>query len=273
VQGTKRSSQAASGDLARLNGMRFVAISEIDDGRHLEEAIVKSLTGGDPITARHLYKSEFVFTPVSKFWIATNHKPTIRGNDHGIWRRVRLIPFTRKFDKHEQDPYMESKLRAELPGILNWAIAGCLDWQKNRMPLPPVIENATKEYRDEMDILGSWLDQNCLCGPEYEVLFSDVYEDFSEWVKENYNITYAKKRLGQMLIERGYERGPQTNKRTYRGFELKRNKNVVCIVEYEEMQLKLKEERKARRRIMAKAIVVFSGITWDAEDEYDFQNE
>lgn len=273
VQGTKRNSQAASGDLARLNGMRFVAISEIDDGRHLEEAIVKSLTGGDPITARFLYKSEFVFTPVAKFWIATNHKPTIRGNDHGIWRRVRLIPFSQKFDKSQQDPNMESKLRRELPGILNWAIAGCLDWQGVKMPLPPVIEKATNEYRSEMDILGNWLEQNCMWGSEFEISFAEAYDDFSDWMTENYNISYAKKRLGQLLIERGFERGPQSNKRTYRGFDLKKNHDALSIVEYEVKQAKLRGEINTSRMVMAKLMAAFSGITWNADDSLHIECE
>lgn len=200
----KRSSSGPSGDIARLRGKRFVALSEIDDGKHLAEALVKSLTGGDAITARHLYKDDFVFTPVFKLWLAANHKPTIKGDGHALWRRMRLIPFNVRFEKAQQDMYLEQKLMQELPGILNWAVRGCLDWQKNGLPVPSAIAKATNDYRSEMDILGLWIEEFCEVDETYEMTFADAYDLFKPWGMTNYRCDYSRIKFGKMLTERGF---------------------------------------------------------------------
>jgi len=217
---SKRNSSGPSGDIARLRGKRLVAISELDDGKHLAEAMVKSLTGGDAITARHLYGRDFTFTPVAKFWIAANHKPTIKGNDNGIWRRIKMIPFTATFSEAQQDKDLERKLMAELPGILNWAIAGCIDWQLNGLPDAVAIKNATKEYRSEMDILALWLDECAVVGKKYEVKFADAHDSFKPWGMTNYNCEYSGIKFGKLLAERGFEKTTRPH-RGYKGLQLR----------------------------------------------------
>lgn len=115
-------------DIARLRGVRFVTAIETEDGQRLAESLVKSLTGGDTISARFLYGEFFDFTPQFKLFLAANHKPVIKGDDYAIWRRVRLVPFEVTVPEGEQDRDLPEKLRAELPGILNWAIEGCHEW-------------------------------------------------------------------------------------------------------------------------------------------------
>jgi putative DNA primase/helicase len=95
--------QSVRNDLAKLNGARFVTANESDSGKRLDETVVKQMTGGDTITARFLYGEHFEFTPQFKLWLGTNHKPTIRGQDEGVWRRIRLIPFTVSIPRHKQD--------------------------------------------------------------------------------------------------------------------------------------------------------------------------
>lgn len=102
-------------------------------GRRLAEGLVKQLTGGDTVSARKLYSEFFQFRPEFKLWLAANHKPVIRGTDQAIWRRIRLIPFTVTIPEQEQDPDLVRKLTAELPGILRWAVDGCLAWQRSRL--------------------------------------------------------------------------------------------------------------------------------------------
>ena len=126
-----RSSGAARSDVARLKGARFVTLEEGDQGATLDEGLVKQMTGGNTITARFQYGKEFEFRPEFKLVEATNHLPKIHGTDVGIWRRIRLVPFTQSIPEEKQDILLPQKLEAELPGILNWALDGLQKWLAN----------------------------------------------------------------------------------------------------------------------------------------------
>ena len=130
---------------------------------------MKVLTGSDSITARFLYKEHFTFTPTAKFWLAFNHKPRVSDDSHGFWRRVRLIPFLHKFEAGAQDKELMGKLRAEAPGILAWAVQGCLKWQQEGLGMPEVVKAATESYREEMDIIGQFLEERCVVDPRASV--------------------------------------------------------------------------------------------------------
>ncbi|PFW66971.1 DNA primase, partial [Bacillus pseudomycoides] len=117
----------------------------------LDEGLVKQLTGGDKVTARFLYENEFDFMPQFKLWMATNHKPIIRGTDDGIWRRMAIIPFTVQIPKEKVDKRLKHKLRRELKAILHWAVEGYIKWRENGLPEPQVIKDQRDEYRTEMD--------------------------------------------------------------------------------------------------------------------------
>ena len=173
----------ATNDIARLAGVRVVIANEVEDGSPLSESLVKAITGGDIMTARFLYHEHFEFIPKFKLFIAGNHKPTIRGRDNGIWRRIRLIPFTVTIPPEQRDKDLLTKLRSELPGILNWAIKGCQAWQKGGLNEPPLVTEAVKDYRDEMDLIKQWIDARCAVGTALEVKSRAAYMDYSEWAK------------------------------------------------------------------------------------------
>lgn len=190
-------------DLARLVGARFVSASESEKGSKLDEALVKSLTGEDPITARFLYKDYFEYIPVFKLWLAANHKPIIRGTDEGIWSRIHLIPFTEYIPPEERDKELKLKLRKELPGILRWAVDGCLEWQAGGLQPPEEVRSATADYRAEMDVLTDFLQEVCLLHPSCEVLSSELYAAYSKWSDANGTKTMSAKSLSLKLQERG----------------------------------------------------------------------
>lgn len=174
------------GDLARLKGARMVVTSEPNDGCRLDEGIVKQMTGGteNKLTARFLYGREFEFSPEFKIVMSTNYKPVIKGTDNGIWRRVRLIPFTAEFTKENRDPQLTEKLRRELPGILNWAIAGAVGWCKEGLPPCAIIDEAGQEYRSEMDRVQQFLDDCTTRSESSSTQASTLYKCYKAWCSE-----------------------------------------------------------------------------------------
>jgi putative DNA primase/helicase len=179
------SGSGPSGDLARLHNLRLTTANEVEEGSLLSEALIKQLTGGDPITARYLYENHFDFIPKVKLFIAGNHKPIIKGDDYAIWRRIHLIPFEVQIPEAQRDPNLPEKLRQELPGILNWAIQGCLAWQKSGLNVPPKIRDAVKEYRDEMDIMAQWIDERCEFDPNAEWPAAAAYRCYKTWAEQS----------------------------------------------------------------------------------------
>ena len=177
---------SARGDLARLKGARMVVTSEPNDGCRLDEGIVKQMTGGteNKLTARFLYGREFEFSPEFKIVMSTNYKPVIKGTDNGIWRRVRLIPFTAEFTKENRDPQLSEKLRRELPGILNWAIAGAVGWCREGLPPCPVVDEAVQEYRSEMDRVQQFIDDCTVRSESSSTQASTLYKCYKAWCSE-----------------------------------------------------------------------------------------
>ena len=178
-----RKNSGASNDIARLLGVRVVIANEIEDGSLLAESLVKQMTGGDVMTARFLYGEFIEFVPKFKLFIAGNHKPTIRGRDQGIWRRIHLIPFEVTIAPGQRDKRLSIKLRAELPGILNWAIKGCLAWQKSGLAQPKMVTDAVNSYREEMDLLGQWVAGNCVVGAQYAWPSRQAYGNYKMWAE------------------------------------------------------------------------------------------
>ena len=191
-------------DLARLRGARFVSAAETDEGRHLAEGLVKDLTGGDTIAARFLRAEWFDFRPEFKLWLATNHKPVIRGTDRGIWDRIRLIPFNVSIPDERQDKELAGKLMLELPGILGWAVKGCLDWQRAGLDLPEEVRDATEGYRTEMDTLAAFLDERCTVAPAESAAARDLYAAYRTWCEDTGERWTSQKAFGLRLRERGF---------------------------------------------------------------------
>jgi putative DNA primase/helicase len=198
-----RQNESVRNDIARMAGVRFVAAIEAGEGRRLNEPLIKTLTGGDTVTARFLFKDYFEFRPQFKLWLAANHKPIIRGTDNAIWRRIRLIPFTVTIPESERDSKLAAKLRAELPGILAWAVRGCLDWQRSGLGTPNEVRNATDSYRAEMDTLAAFIDERCFVGPAATVKKGDLYSAYKAWAEGNGEYVETSKTFGLRLAERG----------------------------------------------------------------------
>jgi P4 family phage/plasmid primase-like protien len=193
-------------DLARLAGCRAVLTVELDEGKRLSEALVKQMTGGEPITARFLNKNEFEFTPRFKVLMATNHKPVIRGTDYAIWRRIRLIPFTFTIPEAERDPLFIDRLTPELPGILAWAVQGCLAWQQGGLREPDEVQAATSAYRSEMDLIGQFLDETCTLHPTARVGCGELYTAYSKWCDEGGERAMTQRAFGARMTERSIDR-------------------------------------------------------------------
>lgn len=191
----------ASSDIARLKGARFVTSVEPNEGMRLNEGLIKQLTGGDKVTARYQYGSEFEFTPEFKLWMGTNHKPVIRGTDTGIWRRVHLIPFLVTIPEDKVDKHLVHRLRQEMPGILAWAVEGCLMWQREGLEQPECVKAATKEYRQEMDVVSAFLDACCTLGEGREKT-ADLYQTYVSWADENNEYKMSSRKFGQELAKR-----------------------------------------------------------------------
>lgn len=208
---------AIPNDIARLRGARFVTAVETEQGRRLNESLVKQLTGGDRVSARFMRSEWFDFKPTFKLWMGTNHKPVIKGTERAIWRRIRLIPFAVTIPDDEQDKDLPEKLRAELPGVLQWALRGCLDWQREGLAPPEAVTEATNGYRAEMDVLATWVADCCVTTPSVRAEAKLLYRSYSEWCEQNGERAESQRGFGQRLGERGYTPGKSGDKRYWRG--------------------------------------------------------
>jgi putative DNA primase/helicase len=197
-----KSKDAHPTERADLAGKRFVACIEADEGKRLAEALVKELTGNDPLRARHMREDFWQFQPTHKVWLAANHKPIIRGTDLGIWRRIKLIPFIVTLPDDKQDKGLQEKLRAELAGILNWALLGCIEWQAEGLAEPQAVASATSGYRRQQDVLGGFLEECCVVAPDVRARAGDLLAAYRHWSGDD---RMTQRRLGETLTERGFD--------------------------------------------------------------------
>lgn len=215
-----RNSSGPSEDLANLQGKRFVMASEIEDGRRLAVVLIKEMTGGEAIRADRKYEHEIEFQPVHKIWLVGNHKPIITDTTLSIWRRVKLIPFTVTIANKEIDPDLPAKLESELPGILAWAVRGCLEWQRCGLEEPIAVTNATSDYRHEQDILGDFIDDHCILRPTATVPKHELKAAYEAWCNDTGSQPASQKTFRARLIERGITEGKSGNTRYWKGVAL-----------------------------------------------------
>jgi putative DNA primase/helicase len=195
----KQQSGGANSDIARLNGARLVTTTEPNEGVRLDEGLVKQLTGGDKVTARFLYENEFDFIPQFKLWMATNHKPIIRGTDDGIWRRLAIIPFTVQIPENQVDKRLKHKLRRELKAILNWAVEGYLLWRSTGLREPQVIKDQRKEYRTEMDTVEAFIEDCCIRENRTKVQAKKLYQVYRDWASDNGQYLMSSTKFGREM--------------------------------------------------------------------------
>ena len=166
----------------------------------LNEGLIKQLSGEDPVTARKLYGDEFEFMPEFKLWMATNHKPIIRGTDTGIWRRVHMIPFEVQIPDEKKDKHLAGKLRRELPGIFNWAVEGFAMYQREGLKMPAAVYKAVAEYRHEMDVISLFIEE--CCEPGGEVPANVLYTAYKEWARAGEQHIHTSTKFGIEMAKR-----------------------------------------------------------------------
>lgn len=213
-----------SNDLARLKDIRLVTTMEVEQGKALSESLIKQITGGDEITARFLYGEFFSFKPTFKIYMATNHKPKIRGADNGIWRRIKMIPFTVTIPPEQRDNDLGNKLLAENSGILNWLIEGVKMWKKEGLKNEPdAIKEANEEYRFDMDSVGTFI-ADCFsvdATDKWRVHTKIMYDTYLKWCQKNNERVMSQKWLGMRLQEKGIKRLASNSQRFWLGLVLK----------------------------------------------------
>lgn len=220
-----RKNRGIPNDVARLKGARFVSASETGEGALLDETFIKAATGGDTLVARFLHAEFFEFVPHFKFWLATNHKPGIKGTDPAVWDRIRLIPFTVRIPDEEIDKHLRTKLLAESPGILAWAVRGYSDWQiTGSLGEPQSVLSATDEYKVDEDTLGAFIAERCHVGRGVVGKSAELYAAYRRWAEDAGELREeiaSRKRFGTLLRERGYQPFKQshTGERLWRGIK------------------------------------------------------
>jgi putative DNA primase/helicase len=178
---TKQYDNNIPADLARLDGMRMVTAIEADANRHLAEAKIKAMTGGEPIVARFMRQNFFSFEPEYKLWLVANDRPRVRGTDEAFWRRVRVIPLGIEIPAEERDKKLAEKLRAEWPGILAWAVRGCRKWQAKGLSQPKTVRSATKGWHQEMDHLKKFVGEQLIIAPGHKIAASQLFDLYKKW--------------------------------------------------------------------------------------------
>lgn len=199
-------------ELAGLFGKRLVVAQETNQGARLAESTVKSLTGGDRVSARRMREDFWEFSPTHKLLLCTNHKPKIKGTDHAIWRRLLLVPFLQKFwnpdkgesgpDELRQDKTLPAKLKAEREGILAWMVQGCHAWQRDGLQVPDIVRTATEVYQGESDTVGRFVSECCLKGDSHRIKFSALFDALKKWCDELGNNLPSRTMVGAWLENR-----------------------------------------------------------------------
>jgi putative DNA primase/helicase len=232
-------------DIARLRGARFVSAIETDAMKYLAEGKLKALTGQDMISARFLFHEFFEFIPQFKLWLACNHKPIVKGTDHAMWRRIRLLPFNMTFDP-SVEPDLKEKLESELEGIFAQAIAEAVLWVKEGVITPPGVVEATGEYRTEMDVIGGFLEARCDISPHESEKMAVIYGEYEYWCNSEKEKPVSKRAFGLAMRERGFNHRRGTGGvKFYCGLKLKTSLKQHGIAEAVEVR-KVKQSKTQR---------------------------
>jgi P4 family phage/plasmid primase-like protien len=208
-------------DLAMLRGVRLVVAQETEIGRQWAETRIKSLTGGDRVRARFMRQDFFEYAPQFKLVIVGNHRPALRDVDEAMRRRIHLVPFVVTIPPEERDKELFDRLKPEWPGILRWAVVGCLELQKIGLAPPPAIVAATNEYLDEEDALARWIDECCDTGKHLWGIGAELWSIWKVWSAANNEWTGTRKEFAQALKERGFTPAKSQEIRGYNGLDLK----------------------------------------------------
>lgn len=208
-------------DLAALRGARLVTAHETEQGRRWDEARIKVLTGGDPITARFMRGDFFTYQPSFKIVVSGNHKPQLRSVDQAMRRRLHLVPFEAFIPPEERDPDLPAKLRAEAGGILAWAVAGCLDWQQQGLQPPKAVREATSEYLATQDSLQAWIDDCCEVGANKWDTAALLFGSWKRWAEAAGEYVGSQRVFADRLDAAGFQRERSKTARGYAGLAVR----------------------------------------------------
>lgn len=197
-------------ELAMLRGSRLVVAAETEQGRSFNESRIKELTGGDQITARNLYQGFFTYTPQFKPILTGNHKPALKNIDEAIRRRMHLTPFTVTIPPEKRDKDLQQKLLQEKDAIFEWALQGCIAWQREGLRPPQCVRQATDEYFEAEDSIGRWIEERCLAGASGTALTAELFADWKQWAETAGEYVGTQKRLSELLQSRGFEKWRNT---------------------------------------------------------------
>lgn len=201
---TERKHEAHTTELARLMGARLVTAQETEEGKRWAEAKIKALTGGDPVTARFMRQDDFEYIPQFKLVMTGNHKPGLRNVDEAIKRRLHMIPFMVTIPPEQRDTDLPAKLRAEAGGILQWAVEGCLAWQRGGLQAPAAVIAATSDYMEQQDVLGIWIEEACELDTNTSARRGDLYKSFKTWAEDAGEYVLPQKRWVAAMESRGF---------------------------------------------------------------------
>jgi len=208
-------------EVARLCGARLVTATETEEGRAWAESRIKQLTGGDRISARLMRQDFFEFQPQFKLLVMGNHKPSFKSVDEAIRRRLHLIPFKVTIPPADRDPDLADKLKKEWPGILAWAIEGCLEWQKMGGLKPPnAVIQATADYLEAEDTSALWLEECCQKHPDGWESSKNLFESWSGWAQARGEAVGGIKKLAQLLESKGFAKKSNGKSRGFAGISL-----------------------------------------------------
>jgi putative DNA primase/helicase len=199
----------ARNDIARLVGKRFVTAVEVGRGQTLSEVVAKQLTGGDTIAARYLFCESFEYVPQFKLFLAANHSPSAPGDDDALWRRILVVPFDAHIPPERRDKSLLQELREELPGILSWAVEGCLVWQREGLNPPREVLAASGACRREHDSIGAFLTSDCVLDAQLIRPAADLYAAYREFCSSMGFFCESQRKFGLALRKLGLRRTRQ----------------------------------------------------------------
>ncbi len=249
--------------IANLKNKRYIIGSELQDGRKLDTSLVKDMTGGETIKARRLYEHDVEFTPTFKLWLYGNHKPIITDSTISIWRRMKQIPFVVSIPKEKRDDDLQLKLEAELPGILAWAVEGCLEWQKHGLNEPSAVTTATAQYRQDQDILGDFLEDCCIIEFLANVQKTELKAEYLNWCQTNGVDPVTQKIFKARLIEKGINDGRINKTRYWTGLRLRNNdddKSDKSDKTQNDLAIKVTGDNQLPKSILREATVEKFGV-------------
>lgn len=210
-----RDRDGSANELLLFRGARMAVASEVPENRRFNEAMLKDLSSDDLLSMRPLFKEAFTFQPTHTLWLYGNHLPRVSGGDSGVWRRLSLLPFNTVIPKSKVDKDFGATLQAELPGILNWALEGCLAWRKTGVKQPVWVRDATKDYRSDMDVMGQFMDEQIVKRVGNKERASVVYKAYLAWALEQGERPVSNKAFGLALKERGLRKKRYANAQHY----------------------------------------------------------